>query len=144
MVGNKIELDNECEFPTCDYCHNLEDCPYNHKWKTCGADMFQEEFNFFEIIKCEDWIGLFKWNDYIKENPLDSMIEMFEDEMACEDELFDTERLTSEIQAKIDNAIKQCNTNEEIIETVEYWFKYHMIPYEYSVYHYELVKNNGL
>jgi hypothetical protein len=138
-MGKIIKLDRDCEFPTCDYCHNLEDCPYNHNWKICGAEKLEDTFDFFDIVKCEDWIGLFKWNEYIKENPLESMIEMFEDEMACEDELFDNERLTSEIHKKIDNAIKQCKTNEEVIETVEYWFKYHLVPFEYSVYHYELV-----
>jgi hypothetical protein len=134
-----VKTDKEVEFPICDYCHNFEDCPYAHNWKLCGAEKLEDTFDFFDIVKCEDWIGLFKWNEYIKENPLESMIEYFEDELGCEDEIFDYEILTEERQTVIGNAIRQCKTNEEIIETVKYHFNNWKIQSEYTVYHYELI-----
>jgi hypothetical protein len=134
-----IKLDRDCEFPTCDYCHNLEDCPYNHNWKICGAEKLEDTFDFFEIIKCEDWKDLIFSCEWIRDNPLDSMIEYFEDELGCEDEIFDYEILTEERQTVIGNAIRQCKTNEEIIETVKYHFNNWKIQSEYTVYHYELI-----
>ncbi|BAP62572.1 hypothetical protein [Methanococcus maripaludis] len=122
--------------PDCQYCENCEDCPCEHDFKTCGAKIVKFTVNFFDLVKEEDWIELMAFDEGIKCLPFSALREKFEDETNCSTYLMDP--LTLEQHKEINDKIRNCATNEEILKEVKEFFDKNNIKYEFEIYGYSL------